>query len=29
MDENRNASKPGVILKIVNGKPEMVQQITP
>ena len=29
IDENRNASKPGVILKIDNGEPEMVQQITP
>src|SRR5580700_8704486 len=29
IDENRNASKPGVILKIENGKPEMVQEITP
>jgi branched-chain amino acid transport system substrate-binding protein len=29
IDENRNASKPGVILKIENGEPEMVQEITP
>jgi hypothetical protein len=29
MDDHRNASKPGVILKIVNGEPQMVQQITP
>jgi branched-chain amino acid transport system substrate-binding protein len=29
IDENRNASKPGVILKIENGEPRMVQQITP
>jgi branched-chain amino acid transport system substrate-binding protein len=29
IDENRNASKPGVILKIDNGRPEMVQQINP
>ena len=29
IDENRNASKSGVILKIDNGRPEMVQQITP
>jgi branched-chain amino acid transport system substrate-binding protein len=29
IDDNRNASKPGVILEIVNGEPQMVQQITP
>jgi branched-chain amino acid transport system substrate-binding protein len=29
IDDNRNASKPGVILEIVNGEPKMVQQITP
>jgi branched-chain amino acid transport system substrate-binding protein len=29
IDENRNASKPGVILVINNGLPKMVQQITP
>jgi branched-chain amino acid transport system substrate-binding protein len=29
IDENRNASKSGVILKIDNGRPEMVQQISP
>jgi branched-chain amino acid transport system substrate-binding protein len=29
IDDNRNASKPGVILEIVNGDPKMVQQITP
>jgi branched-chain amino acid transport system substrate-binding protein len=29
IDQDRNASKPGVILKIDNGQPEMVQQITP
>ena len=29
IDENRNAAKPGVILKIEHGKPKMVQQITP
>jgi branched-chain amino acid transport system substrate-binding protein len=29
IDENRNASKSGVILKIDNGEPKMVQQITP
>jgi branched-chain amino acid transport system substrate-binding protein len=29
MDENRNASKPGVILKIENGELKMVQQVTP
>jgi branched-chain amino acid transport system substrate-binding protein len=29
IDENRNASKPGVILEIENGEPTMVQQITP
>ena len=29
IDDNRNASKPGVILEIVNGEPEMVQQIPP
>jgi branched-chain amino acid transport system substrate-binding protein len=29
IDENRNASKPGVILKIENGQPEMVQEIIP
>jgi len=29
IDENRNASKPGVILKIESGEPKMVQQITP
>ena len=29
IDENRNASKSGVILKIENGEPKMVQQITP
>jgi branched-chain amino acid transport system substrate-binding protein len=29
MDENRNASKSGVILKIENGVPKMVQQIAP
>ena len=29
IDQDRNASKPGVILKIDNGQSEMVQQITP
>jgi branched-chain amino acid transport system substrate-binding protein len=29
IDDNRNASKPGVILEIVNGEPKLVQQITP
>jgi branched-chain amino acid transport system substrate-binding protein len=29
IDENRNAAKPGVILKIENGEPKMVQQVTP
>jgi len=29
IDENRNASKSGVILKIDNGEPTMVEQITP
>jgi len=29
IDENRNASKSGVILKIDNGELKMVQQITP
>lgn len=29
IDENRNASKPGVILRIDNGEPRMVQQIAP
>jgi branched-chain amino acid transport system substrate-binding protein len=29
IDVDRNASKPGVILEIVNGEPKMVQQITP
>jgi branched-chain amino acid transport system substrate-binding protein len=29
IDDNRNASKPGVILEIVNGEPKVVQQITP
>jgi branched-chain amino acid transport system substrate-binding protein len=29
IDQDRNASKPGVILKIDNGQPEMVQQIAP
>jgi branched-chain amino acid transport system substrate-binding protein len=29
IDEDRNASKSGVILKIDNGEPKMVQQITP
>jgi branched-chain amino acid transport system substrate-binding protein len=29
IDQNRNAAKPGVILKIVGGTPEMVQRITP
>ncbi len=29
IDENRNASKPGVILRIENGEPKMVQQIIP
>jgi branched-chain amino acid transport system substrate-binding protein len=29
IDENRNASKPAVILKIENGELKMVQQITP
>jgi branched-chain amino acid transport system substrate-binding protein len=29
IDQNRNASKPGVILKIENGETKMVQQITP
>jgi branched-chain amino acid transport system substrate-binding protein len=29
IDENRNASKSGVILMIDNGEPKMVQQITP
>ncbi len=29
IDDNRNASKPGVILENVNGEPKLVQQITP
>jgi branched-chain amino acid transport system substrate-binding protein len=29
IDENRNASKPGVILEIENGETKMVQQVTP
>jgi branched-chain amino acid transport system substrate-binding protein len=29
IDENRNAAKPGVILKIENGTLKMVQQVTP
>jgi branched-chain amino acid transport system substrate-binding protein len=29
IDENHNAAKPAVILKIENGEPKMVQQITP
>ncbi|MBV8141406.1 MAG: ABC transporter substrate-binding protein [Verrucomicrobia bacterium] len=29
IDENRNAAKPGVILKIENGQPEMVQRVIP
>jgi branched-chain amino acid transport system substrate-binding protein len=29
IDQDRNASKPGVILKIENGEPRMVQQVTP
>jgi branched-chain amino acid transport system substrate-binding protein len=29
IDENRNASKPGVVLMINNGQPKMVQQIIP
>jgi branched-chain amino acid transport system substrate-binding protein len=29
IDQNRNASKPGVILTIQNGETKMVQQITP
>ncbi len=29
IDENRNASKSGVILKIDKGKPELVQQVNP
>jgi branched-chain amino acid transport system substrate-binding protein len=29
IDDNRNASKPGVILEIVNGESKLVQQITP
>lgn len=29
IDQNRNAAKPGVILKIENGTPEMVQRIIP
>ena len=29
IDENRNAAKSGVILKIENGEPKMVQEITP
>jgi branched-chain amino acid transport system substrate-binding protein len=29
IDENRNASKPGVILRIENGEPRMVQQVAP
>jgi branched-chain amino acid transport system substrate-binding protein len=29
IDENRNASKPGVILEIENGEMKMVQQVTP
>jgi branched-chain amino acid transport system substrate-binding protein len=29
IDENRNASKPGVILAIQNGETKMVQQVTP
>jgi branched-chain amino acid transport system substrate-binding protein len=29
IDENRNAAKSGVILKIENGEPKMVQEVTP
>ncbi|HZC58587.1 MAG TPA: ABC transporter substrate-binding protein [Chthoniobacterales bacterium] len=29
IDANRNAAKPGVILKIDNGLPQMVQRVTP
>ena len=29
IDQNRNAAKPGVIVKIVAGTPEMVQRINP
>ena len=29
IDENRNASKSGVILEIENGEIKMVQQVTP
>jgi branched-chain amino acid transport system substrate-binding protein len=29
IDENRNASKPGVILEIENGEMKMVEQVTP
>jgi branched-chain amino acid transport system substrate-binding protein len=29
IDQNRNASKPGVILTIQNGETKMVQQVTP
>ena len=29
IDDHRNASKPGVILEIVHGEPQMVQQINP
>jgi branched-chain amino acid transport system substrate-binding protein len=29
IDQNRNAAKPGVILKIVDGRPEMMQRINP
>jgi branched-chain amino acid transport system substrate-binding protein len=29
IDENRNAAKSGVILKIENGEPRMVQEVTP
>ena len=29
IDQNRNASKPGVILKIESGETKMVQQVTP
>jgi branched-chain amino acid transport system substrate-binding protein len=29
IDQNRNAAKPGVILKIVDGTPKMVQRINP
>ncbi|HEY6842445.1 MAG TPA: ethanolamine utilization protein EutJ, partial [Chthoniobacterales bacterium] len=29
IDEDRNAAKSGVILKIDHGEPQMVQQISP